>query len=307
VWSRQYSALGSDCFENVIGCGEGGFLFMGETHDTMAGIWRDWLVRTDDTGDTLWTRTYAPYLQSSGAFYGAVQLSDRGFALAAGFAAPGVPGQFALARTDSMGVIQWFRTYGGAGVDCPFAVCRTRDSGFILAGQTSSFGHGWFDAWLVKTDSAGNMQWSRTFGGGDWDQANDAMVCPDGGFILTGMTSRPLDYLYLVRTDSTGSAWVCDDAGPSPGLRDDKVTLSVQPSVLTGHRVSASYFVPTSGPVEVAVYDVNGRWMAILSSRCRARGSYQEDFTLPRLQGVVYMRISAPTGSAARKLVLAGP
>jgi len=62
--------------------------------------------------------------------------------------------------------MQWNKTYGGAGYDEAHSVVQTRDGGYALAGGTSSFGAGGYDFWLVKTDSAGNMQWNKPYGGG---------------------------------------------------------------------------------------------------------------------------------------------
>ena len=74
-----------------------------------------------------------------------------------------------LVKTDSNGNKVWDRTFGGADVDYAHSVQQTADGGYILAGSTKSYGAGGGDAWLVKTDSRGNKEWGRTFGGADAD------------------------------------------------------------------------------------------------------------------------------------------
>ena len=65
----------------------------------------------------------------------------------------------------------WNKTYGGTDDDWAWAVKHATDDGYILAGFTKSYGAGDEDFWLVKTDSNGNEQWDRTFGGSDSDRA----------------------------------------------------------------------------------------------------------------------------------------
>ncbi|MCL0069783.1 PKD domain-containing protein [Dehalococcoidia bacterium] len=93
-----------------------------------------------------------------------------------------------LIKTDSEGDKEWSRTFGGAEEDWGFSVQQTDDGGFIVTGRTMSFGAGVSDLWLIKTDSAGNEQWSRTFGGAEEDWGRSVQQTDDGGFIVTGVT-----------------------------------------------------------------------------------------------------------------------
>jgi hypothetical protein len=90
----------------------------------------------------------------------------------------------------------WSRTYGGAGRDKAFAIIGTSDGGYVLAGTTDSFGAGGYDFWLLKTDSSGNVQWNRTYGGERDDVAFSVAATSEGGYILAGATNYPiLDWL----------------------------------------------------------------------------------------------------------------
>ena len=93
-----------------------------------------------------------------------------------------------LIKTDGSGNQQWSKTFGGSGFDFGYSVQQTADGGFIIAGMTSSFGAGGYDVYLIKTDGSGNQQWSKTFGGSDYDYGYSVQQTADGGFIIAGDT-----------------------------------------------------------------------------------------------------------------------
>ncbi len=99
------------------------------------------------------------------------------------------------------------KTFGGSGGDHAYSIQQTSDGGYILAGDTNSFGAGGCDFWLIKTDANGNTVWDKTFGGSEDDWAHDVQQTSDGGYILAGIT-----YSYgagdrdawLIKTDVNG-------------------------------------------------------------------------------------------------------
>jgi hypothetical protein len=69
-----------------------------------------------------------------------------------------------LIKTDASGNIEWDRTFGGSDWDKGYSVQQTSDGGFILVGYTESFGAGWEDVWLIKTDADGNKLFGPSAG-----------------------------------------------------------------------------------------------------------------------------------------------
>ena len=114
------------------------------------------MIRTDENGDTLWTKTYGGNGQDEGYF---VQQTSEGGYIVAGetwsFETGSADGY--LIRTDANGDTLWTKTFGGNGTDNLRSVLQTSEGGFIITtGATESFGAGSYDVYLIKTDANGN-------------------------------------------------------------------------------------------------------------------------------------------------------
>jgi PKD repeat protein len=103
--------------------------------------------------------------------------------------------------------VEWMRTFGGNGYESANWVMQTSDSGYIVAGNTESYGAGKYDIWVVKTDQNGTEQWNRTYGGTDYDSGDSIQQTSDGDYIIAGATrglySTGLDF-WLVKVHPNG-------------------------------------------------------------------------------------------------------
>lgn len=110
------------------------------------------------------------------------------------------------------GNIERSRTCGGTHTDYAYALVRTVDGGYALAGTTYSFGVGSGDVWLVRVDAAGNELWNKTYGGTNTEEARALVQTVDGGYALAGMTGSfgaGNGDAWLVKTDvESGLVWV---------------------------------------------------------------------------------------------------
>jgi predicted secreted protein len=111
----------------------------------------------------------------------------------------------------------FMRTYGGDSSDVCWSLASAPDGGFVLVGQTASFGAGYDDLWVVRVSKDGDSLWSRTYGGKYPDVCRTVIRCNDGGYALAGETMSygpKWQNFWLVRLDSCGyTQWWQDYGG----------------------------------------------------------------------------------------------
>jgi hypothetical protein len=209
LWCHTYGGTGEEYLVSAVQTADGGYILGGTTSSFGAGANDLWLIKTNAAGDTLWCRTYGGSLNDFCGNAGVTM--DGGYFMTGYTSSYGVGNRdYWLIRTNADGDTLWTHTYGGAGIDNLYWGQQTADSGFILAGESTSFG-GNYDFWILKVDANGDSVWSRTFGFLADAGATYVIQTADSGFIVTGVT-RPSggglgDYQLLkLNTDGT-VAW----------------------------------------------------------------------------------------------------
>jgi len=216
-WNKTYGGISDDGAYSLVQTIDGGYALAGYTYSFGAGSSDLWFVKTDASGNVQWSKTYGG--TSDDWAYALVQTIDGGYALAGTTVSFGVGnGDFWLVKTDALGNVQWTRTYGVTNTQEARALVQTADGGYALAGYTVSFGVN-FDAWLVKTDVAGNALWIKTYGGTNDDEAYALVEAIDGGYVLAGYTysfGAGSGDFWLVKTDALGNVqWTRTYGGTS--------------------------------------------------------------------------------------------
>ncbi len=247
---------------------DGGYVAVGVTRSFGQGGEDVYLVKTDSTGGLLWTRTFGGTGSDNGW---AVHETRDGFILSGYTNSSGAGGyDFYLIKTNTTGELQWSRTYGGPGDDYCWALAPTRDGGFVLVGETESFGAGEDDFYLVKTDGMGTEQWSKTYGGSKGDRCFG--VAPieggNGGYVLAGQTysSGAGDRdVFVIKTKANGDQdWSRTFGGAESDVGHSIVGTSDGSFLVTGYTTS---FATAGDDPYIIKINEDGRthWKRVLS------------------------------------------
>ncbi len=207
VWTKTYSGPQDDIGFWVEQTSDGGYIIFGQT-ESFGGLYGAWLLKTDSSGNTLWTKVYENFTGNPGK--SVHQTNDGGYILALNKLVSTAYDAYVI-KTDSLGDTLWTRTYDGLGNDIFSTIAPTDDGGYVFAGYTGQVGMLLTDGLLVKTDSLGDSVWAHIYGGEGNEEFRSIQQTADGGFVITGAKSlTPMGYIdvWLMKIDALGdSVW----------------------------------------------------------------------------------------------------
>jgi hypothetical protein len=222
VWEHTYGGSAADGFRAAIPTSDGGFVAVGYTYSAGAGDVDLFVVKTNASGDTLWTKTFGGPSLDYG--HGVCETADGAVVVAGYTMSFGAGGEDVyLLKLDADGSTLWSRTYGGTGLDEARSVCLAGDGCIIVAGQTESFGAGLADVYLLKVDAAGDTLWTRTFGGAGSEWADAVCETADGCYGLSGTTGSfyTTRDAYLLKVSAAGALVWENRYGSITNYRED--------------------------------------------------------------------------------------
>jgi hypothetical protein len=220
-----------------------------------------WVVKLSGTGVLQWQKALGG--TDAEIAFCIQQTSDGGY-IVAGYSASingNVTGNkgfkdFWVVKLTNIGDLEWQKTLGGSGNEIAYSVKQTSEGGYIIAGQTDSNdgdvtgNKGWVDMWIVKLTGAGTIQWQKTFGGSNDDNAYSIEQATDGGYIIAGVTFS--DNGDVTNNHGSADGWVIKltSAGSIQwqktygGVRGDHVSIIRQTSdggyIMAGHSSSGN-------------------------------------------------------------------
>lgn len=210
LWTKSIGGTGYD-FANMVKRtpSDNGLIIAGFTNSYGNGGNDGWIVKTDANGNTLWNTTVGDI--GTQEFEGIVLTSDGGYAaVGINYSSPATQYyDIFLVKFNSAGVVQWQKNIGGQSYEIGDAIQETADHGFIISGQTYSYGNLDGDYYLVKTDSVGTVQWQKTYPQPGIQEAHYVQITPDGGYVMIGDADSLATGLgdtdaWMVKTDSNG-------------------------------------------------------------------------------------------------------
>jgi len=203
-WNKTFGGTQQDRGYSVQQTTDGGYIVTGSTTSFGNGSSDVWLIKTDSQGDEEWNQTFGGSDYQEGR---SVQQTTDGGYIITGWTNSIGNGSYDvwLIKTDSEGNEEWSKLYGEGGWDNGNSVQQTTDGGYIVTGSTTSYGQTNGSILLIKTDSEGNEEWSKTFGKSYQDDGFSVQQTTDGGYVITGRTTGVGNSdVWLIKTDSQG-------------------------------------------------------------------------------------------------------
>ena len=217
-WDKIFKN-GDSSAESVQQTTDGGYIIAGNFVNSRGNTESHsdaWFIKTDSNGNKQWEKILGEDYSNEGAD-SAQQTTDGGYIfgidtldLMKNKQDRTYNWNVWIVKADANGNTQWDKTFGEEAANRVKSVKQTADGGYVIAGNTEPWSMGKppvMDAWLLKTDSNGDMQWENTFGGevGNWVESVKQTI--DGGYILAGsmdLFDGSGKNVWLAKTDSNG-------------------------------------------------------------------------------------------------------
>jgi hypothetical protein len=297
LWTKTYFERSHG--NSVVVTSDGGYIIAGWVFPDEGNNQSDVLIiKTDSSGDTLWTKIIGGEDYDIGL---CIRETQNGYVITGQTKPAGAPYDALLIKTDLSGEVLWMKTPGGQKSDCGFSLDLTADGGFFITGTTN--GNWWIhqgDMWLFKTDADGNMLWERIYNIRLCDYAWSGVQTTDGGYVVSGMTS----------TGFGGDLWLAKIAPAPTGIEEnqsavtDYVLYQNYPNPFNPS-TAIKFTLPKTSDVSLKIYNIIGEEVVTLVNDRLSGGMYHYQWDAANLASGVYVyRLEAGTFAEAKKMIL---
>jgi hypothetical protein len=182
------------------------FALAGMTESTGLGGVDVYMLLTDKNGRIKSQNTYGG--KGDDRAFTAVKSSDKGYMLAGYTTSYGAGNtDVYLVKTGPTGKYVSAKVFGGKGFDEARGICADGTGGYIIAGNSNSFGNGDYDAYVIRVDSEGNCVWAKTFGGTGNERIHSVTPAGKNMFLVAGSSNSKNNKLhdcYVLFVDLNG-------------------------------------------------------------------------------------------------------
>ncbi len=264
LWTKTFGGDRDDMGFSVQQTSDCGYIVVGSTKSFGPCFCSVYLLKTNEDGDTLWTKTYG-WTNANNTGYSVQQTTDGGYIIAGS-----TVNHMLLIKTDGNGDAQWIREYGTTTISGGFSVQQTSDSGYIVGGFYS---FGSYDFYIVKTDSIGDTLWTRLCGEPEYDRCYSVQETADGGYIVAGginmLYRRYGADVWLIKMDADGNVVWLHELGGS----NDDVGYSVQQTSDGGYIITGRTYSFGAGDWDVYFIKTDEQGDALWTNTCGGVGA----------------------------------
>ena len=206
LWSKTFGGLGNDGAYSMCCTEEGGYIITGFTESFGANGKDIWLIKTDEDGNMVWSKTFNESEEDCG--YCVRQTMDSCYIITGYTKLSGVENVL-LIKTDADGDSIWYKRFIISNGAFGLSVCQTPDGGYMITGKALRYSHWPYyrSLFIMRNNEIGDSLWVKTFesdiGGSVGNCIQQTM---DGNYIITGSI---VHHLFLMKIDGNGDTlWI---------------------------------------------------------------------------------------------------
>jgi hypothetical protein len=198
-WSKTFGGVENDLAMTVRNTSDGGFILGGRNEPCRNCPDNMYLIKTDSQGNEEWSKSFGG---NEDDYIHSVNTTNDGGYILGGYTNSFDNGNYDmfLVKIDNLGNQEWSKTFGGSAIDVGEEVVQTTDDGYVFVGWSDSFGSDRY-FYIVKTDSNGNEEWSKSFPNSGYGTAYSVKQTSDNGFIIAGLSNGNA---LIIKTNSSG-------------------------------------------------------------------------------------------------------
>lgn len=307
LWAKNYGGAGGETASGIIETSDGGYIFSGSTTSNGTDDFQLWIVKIDANGNEVWSKTHGGAEWEEAASISPT--SDGGYILSGYTLSKGAGAKDAyLIKVNATGDVIWDKAFGDIHADEFRDAKETPDGGFIAVGYSITFfsqQNQYRDLFIVKTNSSGDLVWSKLIGSDKNEGASSVRITTDGGFVISGFTDSysKSNNIYLLKFNAAGeitSIYEYDEEK----LLQSFILNQNYPNPFNG-QTTITFVINKPNDISLILYDLLGREIKILKQGWYNPGEYSATIDSEYLSsGIYFYSLRAGSNIQTRKMTL---